>query len=397
MKYNLKTILVSVFSVMIAFTIISCADHSDDNTSIFARESHVAVWTGKEMILWGGRITGGGHPYTNEDREIIGVRYNPSTNTWTKMSNVLAPEYDENDPILGTFEEGNIGVCTGEEIIVLGTIFSYSGYSQFGGRYNPTVDTWRPISLINAPSIPDSFFGGSFSFWTGIEVLVWCNSFGSYGAIYNPSADTWTDISKTNAPSYNFSTAVWTGTEMIVWSNSIFGSDFSILGARYDHFTDTWTEISTNNATSAHENYTAIWTGTEMIVWGGYITFEGPTNKGAKYNPATDTWSEISLINAPSARYHHTATWTGTEMIVWGGISSEERTNTGARYNPLTDTWTEISTNNAPSARRDYTAIWTGTEMIIWGGYCFEKGYTTNIGSRYNPIDDTWTRIAAIL
>src|SRR5258708_34090384 len=44
-----------------------------------ARDSHTAVWTGSEMIVWGGVVfnTGG--------------RYNPSTDSWTATSTANAP------------------------------------------------------------------------------------------------------------------------------------------------------------------------------------------------------------------------------------------------------------------------------------------------------------------
>jgi N-acetylneuraminic acid mutarotase len=50
-----------------------------------ARSLHTAVWTGTEMIIWGGRGNTSGS-YTND-----GARYNPQTDAWAAMSNVGAP------------------------------------------------------------------------------------------------------------------------------------------------------------------------------------------------------------------------------------------------------------------------------------------------------------------
>lgn len=45
-----------------------------------AREEHTAVWTGSEMIVWGGRFT---NPSNNETNYFDnGGRYNPATDTW---------------------------------------------------------------------------------------------------------------------------------------------------------------------------------------------------------------------------------------------------------------------------------------------------------------------------
>jgi hypothetical protein len=40
-----------------------------------SRQGHTAIWTGAEMIIWGGWVAGGGATDT-------GGRYNPATNTW---------------------------------------------------------------------------------------------------------------------------------------------------------------------------------------------------------------------------------------------------------------------------------------------------------------------------
>ena len=50
------------------------------------RELHTAVWTGAEIIIWGGYSITGSNQYLN-----TGGRYNPSTNSWvpTTTTNAL--------------------------------------------------------------------------------------------------------------------------------------------------------------------------------------------------------------------------------------------------------------------------------------------------------------------
>src|SRR5436190_24049582 len=48
-----------------------------------ARYLHTAVWTGSEMIVWGGRD---GSSFLN-----TGGRYNPTTDSWTATSTTSAP------------------------------------------------------------------------------------------------------------------------------------------------------------------------------------------------------------------------------------------------------------------------------------------------------------------
>src|SRR5256714_4408631 len=65
-----------------------CTDDTWTATSLTnapaARSAHTAVWTGSEMIIWGG--TQGGVVYLN-----TGGRYNPSTASWTATSTTNAP------------------------------------------------------------------------------------------------------------------------------------------------------------------------------------------------------------------------------------------------------------------------------------------------------------------
>ncbi len=47
-----------------------------------ARGYHTAVWTGSEMIIWGGN---------DGNQSNSGGRYNPSTDGWTGISSAAAP------------------------------------------------------------------------------------------------------------------------------------------------------------------------------------------------------------------------------------------------------------------------------------------------------------------
>ena len=332
-----------------AWTAISTANAPD------ARQLHTAIWTGSEMIVWGG--------FNPTDRALnTGGSYNPSTDSWMATGTANAP--------VGRYY--HTAVWTGSEMIVWGG-WDDGGYSlNTGGRYNPGTDSWTATSITNAPSAR----AWHTAVWTGSEMIIWGGndsgiSFNT-GGRYNPITDNWAAPSTTNAPSPRFShTAVWTGSEMIVWG----GEDNT--GGRYNPNTNSWIAMSTINTPSSRYGHTAVWTGNQMIVWGGTTGFTW-FNTGGRYNPGSDIWIATSITNAPSARAWHTAVWTGSEMIVWGGDLGG---NTGGRYNPGTDSWTATSTTNAPSLRARHTAVWTGSEMIIWGGDGVSG--VLNTGGRY--------------
>jgi N-acetylneuraminic acid mutarotase len=352
---------------------VACTDDTWTPTSLTnvpaGRFLHTAVWTGSEMIVWGGN---------NGPNLNTGGRYNPSTDSWTATSTTNAP----------SARNFHTAVWTGSQMIVWG------GLDNTGGRYNPSTDSWTATTTTNAPAAR----GAHTAVWTGSEMIVWGGvgsgpTYLNTGGRYNPSTDSWTATTTTNAPSArDFHTAVWTGTEMIVWGGTPDGSIFLNTGGRYNPSTDSWTATSTTNTPAAREYHTAVWTGSEMIVWGGFNG--GSFNTGGRYNPSADSWTATSTTNAPAARRLHTAVWTGSEMIVWGGYNGTTFFNTGGRYNPSIDSWTTTSTTGAPAGRYNHTAVWTGSEMIVWGGN--DGSSNLNTGGRYcaQPppcTDDTWT------
>jgi N-acetylneuraminic acid mutarotase len=315
------------------------------------RVAHTAVWTGSEMIVWGGDSCLVGC------EENSGGRYSPSTDSWTATSTANAPDG----------RHSHTAVWTGTEMIVWGG-WAFAFYNT-GGKYNPVSDSWTATSTVNAP---DGRLRHT-AVWTGSEMIVWGgegpngSSFNT-GGKYNPITDNWVVTSTTDTPdARSVHTAIWTGSEMIVWG----GHDENFVelntGGRYDPITDSWTATGTTNAPDARSGHTAIWTGNNMIVWGGG-TFNGVFNTGGKYNPITDSWTATSTANAPDARGGHTVIWTGSNMIVWGGGDDTSNFNNGGRYYPDLDRWVSTSTANAPDARGLHMAIWTGSEMVVWGG-----------------------------
>jgi N-acetylneuraminic acid mutarotase len=224
------------------------------------RGLHTAIWSGSEMIVWGGA------PTTNTGR-----RYNPSTDSWIATNTTNAP----------TARYHHTAVWTGSEMTVWGGYGGgFVGFLNTGGRYDPGTDSWIATSTTNAPTARIAYS----AVWTGSEMIVWGGYRGGFllntGGRYDPSTDSWTATSTITAPSARDEhTVVWKGSEMIVWGG--WGGRLGVLntGGRYDPSTDSWTATSTTNAPSARAAHTAVWTGSEMIVWGGGVL----NNTGGRY------------------------------------------------------------------------------------------------------------------
>jgi hypothetical protein len=240
------------------------------------RYDHTAVWTGSQMIVWGGR-DGGGERNT-------GGRYNPTTDVWAATSTSNSPP--------GRYFHA--AVWTGTQMIVWGG--RGNGYLNTGGRYDPVTDTWALTSTTNAPAARQYPTG----VWTGTQMIVWGGNALPYfdtGGRYDPTTNAWSSTSIAGAPAGRYAhTAVWTGTELIVWGGNQSGSSSLDTGGRYDPSTDTWAPTSTSNAPQARYNHTAVWTGTRMIVWGGWSG--AYLNTGGAYTPGQVTDADGDGYNA---------------------------------------------------------------------------------------------------
>ncbi len=316
-----------------------------------ARNLPCVVWSGSEMLVWGG----GGS----------GWRFHPGTKVWTPMSTAGQP----------VDRESAVCVWTGTEMIVWGGNTGTT-YLNTGGRYNPATDTWTSMNLTNAPASRRR----AAAVWTGTEMLVWGGSNAGVlgdGGRYRPVAGgpgSWSALPSTGAPAGRFwHTAVWTGNRMVVYGGSANVNLASFNdGARFNPAGGgSWEAIAAGP--SPRYFHTAVWTGSRMLVWGGSdFNLTSPIAGGSSYDPVANVWQAITTAGAPPPRYQHSAVWTGNEMILWGGSTSNVNqfvySAAGGRYRPADNTWTATAETGAPSGRILPNAVWTGADMIVWGG-----------------------------
>ena len=242
------------------------------------RYFHTAVWTGTEMIVWGGSNAVG--TYYND-----GSRYNPATDTYTLVASLGAP----------SAREAHVAVWTGKEMVIFGGTGDTTG-----GKYDPVTDTWKATSTIrraDGPAIRGRRVDRERNDRLGRPVFLWR---GEYRRSLQPDRRTrGQPLPPVALAPRAYMPAVWTGSEMIVWGggNNQIGQVYND-GARYNPTTNTWNLTNPTGAASARYWHTAVWTGSEMIVWGGFqAVFD---QSGGRYNPATDTWTPTSLVNPPS-------------------------------------------------------------------------------------------------
>ncbi|MCD8523183.1 MAG: hypothetical protein LRY66_07350 [Saccharospirillaceae bacterium] len=354
---------------------MSWQETSTDTNAPSARTEHTAVWTGTEMLIFGGVDSSG-------NLLGIGGRYNPETKKWSSMNSVNAP----------TPRRYHVAVWTGTEMIIWGGLDSNSPFGLTdGAAYNPASDSWRTITPSPCPATHNDSNGNDLcNRWYPIsgwyaeneQMIIWGGQPVASGLptwngsihTYSPSSDTWSSLGTANAPGGRMNAyGATTGSRLIFWGGTA-GDDNPSNGYLYDFKAGNWSALSILNQPGRLTNASAVWNHqtTSLYIWSGSGSGE-PTQTGYRYNTTPGNvgeWTEMGIAGTPPpASNNHTAVSSENSMITWGGKSgSLTALNTGGVYDYTSQTWRLTPTDNAPTARSGHTAIWTGKQMIIWGG-----------------------------
>jgi N-acetylneuraminic acid mutarotase len=183
-----------------------------------ARDSQTAVWTGTQMIVWGGKNRGSGTYPTDDEL------YTPSTDTWATASATNQPA--------ARFQ--HTAIWTGSKMIVWGGNSGGSGLNT-GGIYDPVSNTWTATTTTGAPAARSY----QTAVWTGSKMIVWGGYSGgsvySDGSAYDPVLNAWTALSASGISGRIKHTAIWTGTQMVVFGGNNSGSTYYGDGAIYTY------------------------------------------------------------------------------------------------------------------------------------------------------------------
>ncbi|WP_395736574.1 kelch repeat-containing protein [Prosthecobacter sp.] len=382
---------------------------------------HSAVWTGTQMIVWGGQTTAstsstGGTPATVL---ATGGIYTPATDTWTAMAPNGSIPFGDGRSRAQAFWTGTDLLIWGGSMTPLTFGFSYPGGGGVGKRYNLATNTWSSMAA-NPPEIGPSIYWSGV--WTGSSMIVWGSQTVGDSTLpsagkYTPATDTWQTLPRVPGnpalPTTGFTTA-WTGNEMILWGGYDGTSIYSNAGYRFNPTTSSWTSVSTAGAPAARTGHSAVMLGGKMIVWGGQSSSGGAPpvsvnlyQDGGIYDPVANTWQSVTASNAPPYRTEATVTTASDRIIVWAGVQTPDFGTTskflknGGSYQPATGTWTTLA-NGSPAPRFGQTAVWTGTDLIVWGGTAGSFSapangidFTYNDGARYTPATGVWTPLPA--
>jgi len=167
---------------------------------IQARAGHVAVWTGREMLVWGGATLS---ENVKAPAFTDGAAYDPNTDAWRSIG--AAPVSPG-----GSFA----AVWTGSRMIVWG------GVAGQGAVYDPATNRW-----VKLPKAPIPTLSTPTAVWTGRLMVVWGGPERqpsperrvALGAAYDPATNRWIPLPGASGAPGLGQGAIWTGRQMLVW------------------------------------------------------------------------------------------------------------------------------------------------------------------------------------
>lgn len=352
---------------------------------MLGRSAHSAVWTGKEMIVWGGETAAG--PASD------GAAYDPARDAWRALpASPLARR------------SGHAAVWSGREMIVWGgTSFIESRYYADGASYDPASGAWTKL-----PLPPTSFRGRREAVFawstTTRELVVWSGATDQLepeedGAAYSPDTKTWRTIAPAPVDGRTGAAPVWNGTKLVFFGGSQCKSSvgaFCVDGASYDPATDRWAVLppaprGVFNGPEGHAGVATGRGGSTATFWGGLQNGLEPaplSSKGASFDEATQSWTVLQepgpAVLARAPRAGMAAFGIGSRLFIWGGADVASVLDDGAGYDFESKIWAPM-TKGGPAGRRDATVVWSGTSAILWGGSSAALGVYLDDGAIFTP------------
>lgn len=223
------------------------------------------VWTGTELVVWGGAQDDGAVRFDD------GFTIDPAQRRWTAMPT---------SPLSARYFPAS--VWTGQEVVIWGGWERGGNYLSDGAAYDPAGHTWRAL-----PQAPIAY-GRSLAVWTGAEMVIWNPDDGT-GAAYDPASNLWRRIEDSPFSLERAYAAVWTGAEVMVLGMSSDGphEEIRARGLSYDVATNTWAELPRPDL--AEEAVTIVWTGSDVIG----VDYNHHVQS---YRPGDEAWTDLPDI-----------------------------------------------------------------------------------------------------
>lgn len=251
------------------------------------RSAHLAVWTGTEMLIWGGHRA-------NYIEPPDGAAYDPETDRWREMAD---------GPL--EWEPNAAGAWTGIEWVIAAT--SREDVTKVAA-YDPAADTWRTL-----PSIDAQFGHEKHLIWADAQLILLDQS--ARLSRLPDEAGEWIAVAPLRGGFPVYPTVEWTGVHVIGIASQFLGTDqprYWQFLVGWDPNSDTWPSLpaAPANLLSADR---LVWADGRAILLGADLAYDAESQ--AWWDMPTPTWDD---------RYDSVILWAGDRLFVWGGGEGDE-------------------------------------------------------------------------
>ncbi len=290
-----------------------------------ARGAHDVIWTGSEMIVWGG-ASGDRLPDL-----VDGAAFDPETSTWR----MLPPAPLESSRITRA-------VWAGDRMIVIAREATIA--------YHPGADRWSVVGDgLYPPEAP------GFTVWTGFAVAAWTSS-GIHE--FDPTSGVWTQL-----PSPGFGGSGWGEAALRTVDGRLYaiGLGSVYCGGRQIAIWETteWSPVPT--VSLATEEYADCSYASQTGVAAGHlVVWDDEIHPTMAFDPAAGRWVTIETIPLGGTEGPAGPVPLGEGFLVpqWGEA---------AILDGATMTWSHAA---LPGDGDDTHMVWTGAELLMWGATC---------------------------
>jgi len=321
------------------------------------RDRSAIVWTGSELLSWGGRVGGGG-PAVND-----GFAFDPATRTWTAIPPAPGP--------LGA----PAAVWTGDEAL----FFELGGEPGSGSMFafDPDARRWRSLS----PPPQEPAWGGAWA-WTGSELVV--AGGGDVGDptthrawALDPVHDTWRPLPEMPI-AVNLADATWTGEGVVVLGSEIdrrnHASTRTAVAAAYDPVEDSWRRLPDPPVSAQTSAVDTV--GGRLVAWEGY------SPASAEYLPTENRWRSIDMGGLEGSECYAQGAVVDASLVTWG-------CGRPAVWTPDASAWVNVESPVLPDRSGiTYSAGWTfaaGEVAIIAQVESITSGRDIRVGDPEAP------------
>jgi hypothetical protein len=349
---------------------------------IDGRTGAAGVWTGTEMIVWGGGNT-------VNARLADGASYNPRARTWRVLP--PSPLSARADPAYA---------WTGDALFVWGG----SGKTD-GALYDPQSRIWSRL-----PAAPVAQYEYAIAIALGDKVVLLTTPKGEHVETvhadeYDPATNEWSQLPDLDLPADHelfYPVALAAGSRLLfwsMWSHSIRASPTSgTIKSGVDAYVLDMGGRAWRPAPLSPEHGsdvgTPLWTGSRVLLldqqrYCGACSGPGQLYfKGSAVDPTTGRRTAIS--QGPRSAIGSDFLWTGSVVLAVdngttvSGSSDDARPGDAALWDPQTNRWSRLP--HAPFSSLGGVVVWTGRRVLIWGQLLANRHPATVTGIEYVPV-----------